>query len=106
MPPEELMEIKLGIDDRELIVDIVFNWENIGSAKTAEAVAKGAAPRKLCKPMQVWRKGLLGTKKRGPQIPPIGQLIFLCERDQLFEDDSFHKRTAYEELKNQFLEGE
>ncbi|MFV2072724.1 MAG: hypothetical protein ACC742_08730 [Thermoanaerobaculales bacterium] len=106
LPPEDILVASLGPADREFLVELVWNWENIESPRTAAAVAGGAAPRKLCEPLRAWRRALRGTKKRASYPPPGGYVIFLCEKHRVIEDQSPAKESAYEKLKNEYFSEE
>jgi len=97
LPNREIIELELNDDDKAFVREIAFQYSELRTA--ARHVRRKFSRRGLSEPIDEWCSNLPGD------LPRRDEIVFLCEKYQLFHDR--RKRSAkareYENLKRALL---
>lgn len=96
LPSHEIILLELSPQDKEFIKEVAFQYEVLRRGTVAQSIRQQYKQKYLSDVLKNWHKKL--TKK----TPPVDEVIFLCEKFQLYEDMSPGEKGEYEELKNAY----
>lgn len=95
LPGKEIIRVELNGKDKEFVHEVAFQYSILGSGIVPNL--KKYKREDLSDILAVWRKNI--SKKR----PPVDEVIFLCEKFRLFENEpSPARKREYEKLKFEY----
>ena len=94
LPSPEIITIALNENDKHFVGEVAFQYTKL---KTAARHIKPAHRQRVL-------SGLLGKWHRNldKAAPPVDEVIFLCEKFRIFEDQSPVWKGEYEKLKSEY----
>ena len=94
LPSPEIITIALNENDKHFVGEVAFQYTTL---KTAARHIKPAHRQRVL-------SGLLGKWHRNldKAAPPVDEVIFLCEKFRIFEDQSRLRKLEYEKLKSEY----
>jgi hypothetical protein len=91
LPNQEVITLELNENDRRFVSEVAFQYTALKTA--AKRIRQAHGQRVLSGVLANWHKNL--NKER----PPVDEVIFLCEKFRIFEDQSVVRKREYEQLK-------
>ncbi len=94
LPSPEIITLALNENDKHFVREVAFQYTNL---KTAARHIKLAHRQRVL-------SGLLGKWYRNlsKANPPVDEVIFLCEKFRIYEDQSPVRKREYEKLKSEY----
>jgi len=94
LPNPEIIMVELTENDKGFVREIAFQYTTLKSA--ARSIRLEYRQRVLSGRLAIWHKNL------GKESPPVDEVIFLCEKFQIFEEQSPALKHEYEQLKSDY----
>lgn len=91
LPNQEVITLELNENDSRFVAEVAFQYTALETA--AKRIRQAHGQRVLSGVLAKWHKNL--SKER----PPVDEVIFLCEKFRIFEDQSVVRKREYEQLK-------
>ena len=94
LPSPEIITLELNENDKCFVGEVAFQYTNLRTA--ARYIRFQYGQRELSGVLARWHKNL--TKER----PPVDEVIFLCEKFRIFDEESRERKPFYEQLKTEY----
>ena len=94
LPSPEVITLELNENDKRFVGEIAFQYTNLRTA--ARYIRFQYGQRELSGVLARWHRNL--TKER----PPVDEVIFLCEKFRIFDEESRERKPFYEQLKTEY----
>jgi hypothetical protein len=94
LPSPEVITLELNDNDKRFVGEVAFQYTNLRTA--ARYIRFQYSQRELSGVLAGWHKNL--TKER----PPVDEVIFLCEKFRIFDEESRERKPFYEQLKTEY----
>ena len=95
-PARDIVSLELNDSDKAFLRELAFQYTALRTA--APKVKRRFKYRKLSDPMREWHS------KLGREVPRPIDVVFLCEKFELFSEQRRYKAREYEELRRSLLE--
>ena len=99
LPPLDILRLSPTKADRDFLFNVMLNYRGLESSRLAASVASDHRPGSLSDPLKGWHRGLRGTRGQAHKVPPLGQLIYLCERFRIMDGRSPQAQEEYLQLR-------
>lgn len=99
-PNPEVITLELEEYDKYFIRDVAYHYTDKNRLGAAKDIKLHSKKRALSGVLATWHKNL------NEKFPPLYDVIFLCEKFQIFAEQSPAKKYVYEELKSKYQRGE
>ncbi|MBU6995879.1 hypothetical protein [Ferrovum myxofaciens] len=94
LPNQEIITLELTENDKCFVREVAFQYTTLRSA--ARSIRLAHRRRVLSGVLAKWHKNL------SKEFPPVDEVIFLCEKFRIFEDQSGVRKREYEQLKFEY----
>lgn len=91
LPDPNVITLELNESDSRFVAAVAFQYTALKTA--AKGIRYAHRQRVLSGVLAKWHKNL------GKECPPVHEVIFLCEKFRIFEDQSAARKREYEQLK-------
>jgi hypothetical protein len=94
LPSPEVITLELNENDKRFVGEVAFQYTNLTTA--ARYIRFQYGQQELSGVLARWHKNL--TKER----PPMDEVIFLCEKFRIFDEESRERKPFYAKLKTEY----
>jgi hypothetical protein len=91
LPSPEIITLDLNEDDKQFVGELAFQYTNLRTAAKSIKFKHKQGP--LSEALAKWHSGLSNNN------PPIDEVIFLCEKFGIFDNEPRVKQNVYKQLK-------
>ena len=94
LPSPEIIALELNENDKRFVREVAFQYTNLRTAAKSIKFSHKQGP--LSDVLATWHSNL------GKNDPPLDEVIFLCEKSQIFDKETRAIKRVYEQLRTEY----